>query len=278
MNNPSATHEALARADALAARGEHAPALEAYVRTIGDHGPEPEALRGAAAMLGRLGRPAAAEQLLASAAEAAPGDTRLACERLRHARDAALPVFDAYRLLRFEAALDAAAGALAGAVAPDGASFARALALYGEAGDAEPAVRAALDHAALLVRLERLDEAAPLLDELVERVEPGTVLYARTTAQRVLVFLVLEREPDAGHAYAQAAAVVARAHGWGEEVEEHVAIVHDELCLVGGERDAVELLTELRAAAARAGDPVAEALLARALAQRTGDADRGSSR
>ena len=269
VNETSAALDALARADALAAQGENAPALKAYVLAIGDHGPEPEALRGAAAMLGRLGRPAAAEQLLTSAAEAAPGDAQLACERLRHARDAALPVFDAYRLLRFEAALDAAAGALAGAAEPRDGSFAHALALYGQAGDAETEVRAVLDHAALLVRLERLDEAAPLLDELAERVDPGTVLYARTTAQRVLVFLVLEREPDAGHAYAQAAAIVARVHGWGAAAEDHVAIVHDELSLVGGERDAVELLAELRAAAARAGDPVAEALLARALAQRT---------
>jgi len=156
-----------------------------------------------------------------------------------------------------------------GAGSPGAGPLPRALALYGQPDDGEAAARVVLDHAALLVRLERLEDAAPLLDALGELVEPGTVLFARTTAQRVLVFLVLEREPDAGHAYAQAAAVVARRHGWAEAAREHVAIVHDELSLVGGERDALELLGELRAAAARAGDPVAEGLLARALAERT---------
>jgi len=268
VNEPSPTAAALTRAHELAGRGEHAPALKAYVGVIGDHGPDPEALRGAAAMLGRLGRPGAAEQLLSSAVEAAPHDAPLACDRLRHARDAALPVFDAFRLLRFEAALDAAERALGDAASAD--EFAHVLALYGEPDEREePAIPAVLNHAALLVRLERLEQAAPLLDALAGLVEPGTVPYARTTAQRVLVFLVLEREKDAGHAYAQAAAFVAHVHGWGEAVADHVAIVHDELSFVGGERDALELLEELRAAAARAGDPVAQGLLTRALAERT---------
>jgi hypothetical protein len=262
MEETSSAAQANVRADRLAIDGQHADALAAYVKVIDDHGPLPDALRGAAAMLARLGRPAAAEQLLASAA--ADGDPVLAQARLCHARDAALPVFDAHRLLRFEAALDAAR-----ADDDDGTPTA-VLRLYGEheTDAGEPALRTVLDHAALLVRLGRLDEAAPLLDAVAELVVPGTVLYARATAQRVLVFLVLERERDAGHAYAQAAAIVAREHGWGDVVLEHVAIVHDELSLVGGERDAVELLEELRAAAARADDPVAEGLLARAIAER----------
>lgn len=253
----------VARADRLAADGRHTDALAAYVQAIDDEGPLPDALRGAAAMLARLGRPEAAEQLLAS--PAASADPSLAQARLCHARDAALPVFDAHRLMRFEAALEAADGD------GDGArSLAAARRLYGQADtdDGEAGVRTALDHAALLVRLGRLDDAAPLLDAVAERVVPGTVLYARATAQRVLVFLVLERERDAGHAYAQAAAIVAREHGWGDAVVEHVAIVHDELSLVGGDRDALELLEELRGAAARAGDGVAEGLLARTVAER----------
>jgi len=258
----------VARADRLAADGRHADALRAYVQAIDDEGPMPATLRGAAAMLARLGRPEAAEQLLAS--PAASADPGLSQARLCHARDAALPVFDAHRLLRFEAALEAALEAADG----DGdaaRSLAAARRLYGqaEADDGEGGVRTALDHAALLVRLGRLDDAAPLLDAVAERVVPGTVLYARATAQRVLVFLVLERERDAGHAYAQAAAIVAREHGWAEAMVEHVAIVHDELSLVGGDRDALELLDELRGAAARAGDGVAEGLLARAVAERT---------
>ncbi len=256
-------NESVEHADRLAADGRHGDALAAYVQAIDDEGPRPDALRGAAAMLARLGRPAAAERLLAS--PAAGADPALAQARLCHARDAAVPVFDAHRLVRFEAALDAAS------TEAGGVTVTAVLRLYGqpEGEDDEASIRVVLDHAALLVRLGRIEDAAPLLDAVAELVAPGTVLYARATAQRVLVFLVLERERDAGHAYAQAAALVAREHGWGDAVLEHVAIVHDELSLVGGERDAVELLEELRAAAARAEDPVAEGLLTRALAERT---------
>ena len=100
----------------------------------------------------------------------------------------------------------------------------------------------------------------PCLDAVGEIAEPGTVLHSRTTAQRVIAYLVLEREADAGHAYAQAAAAVGSAFGWGERLADHVAMVHDEMTLVGGERDAVELLTHLRDAAAKAGDAEAERL------------------
>jgi hypothetical protein len=264
MDDLSVSSDALLRADRLAAEQQHADALAAYVEAIDADGPTPAALRGAAAMLACLGRPAAAEQLLASPAAAEHAE--LTQERLRHARDTALPVFDAHRLVRFEAALDAARGADVVTAATPAAAV---LALYDQPDDGgEAALRTVLDHAALLVRLGRIDDAAPLLDAVAELVVPGTVAFARTTAQRVLVFLVLEREREAGHCYAQATATVARAHGWGPIVEEHLAIVHDELSLVGGERDALELLEELRAAAGRAGDPRAEELVARMSARR----------
>jgi hypothetical protein len=168
-------------------------------------------------------------------------------------------------LARFEDALTHAPAPPEGSHTPAGV-----LRLYGITDDGERAARAALDHAALLLRLGRVEDAAPLLDALQEIVTPGTVLSSRVTAQHVIAYLVLEREADAGHAYAQAAAAVAAALGWGEQLAEHVAIVHDEMALVGGERDALELLTHLRDAAAKAGDAEAEALLARLLAERGG--------
>lgn len=253
---------------------EHAAALEACVERLGDMSPAderwPATMGEAADMLGALGRAAEAERLAASGAEALKGDDgragardALLTARLRHARDAALPVHDAHALVRFEQALDDAPEARAGEGPLGGV-----LALYGLCDDGEDAARAALDHAALLIRLDRLDEAAQLLDALWEIAEPGTILFARVTAMRVAAFLVLDREADAGHAYAQAAARVATGHGWGPELAEHLAIVHDELSLVGGERDALELLEQLRLAAQRAGGPEAEALAAGLLAER----------
>lgn len=218
----------------------------------------PAAAGAAAALLAEHGRPAEAERLAATC-----GDT-LATARLTYARDAALPYHDAMALARFEDALASAPAPPEGSATPAGV-----LRLYGLTDDGEGAARAALDHAALLLRLGRVEDAAPLLDALHEIAAPGTVLYARATAQRVIAYLVLEREPDAGHAYAQAAAAVGAAFGWGERLAEHVAIVHDEMTLVGGERDALELLTHLRDAAAKAGDAGAEALLSQALDDRS---------
>lgn len=253
---------------------ERAAALESCVERLGDMSPAderwPATMAEAADLLGALGHAAEAERLAASGAQALEGDAgragardALLAARLRHARDAALPVHDAHALVRFESALDDAAAAPAAA-----APLAAVLALYGLPDDGEDTARAALDHAALLIRLDRLEEAAPLLDTLWEIVDPGTVLFARVTAQRIAAFLVLEREADAGHAYAQAAARVAAEHGWGAKLAEHLAIIHDELSLVGGEHDALELLEQLRLAAERAGDPEAGALVSGLLAER----------
>ena len=217
----------------------------------------PAAAGRAAKLLADAGRPAEAERLAATGGEA------LAIDRLTYARDAALPYQDALALARFEDALAAAPQPPGGTATPAGV-----LRLYGLTDDGDTAARAALDHASLLLRLGRVEDAAPLLDALGEIVEPGTVLHSRATAQRVIAYLVLEREPDAGHAYAQAAAAVGSAHGWGDRLADHVAIVHDEMTLVGGERDAIELLTHLRDAAAKAGDAAAEELLADLLRER----------
>lgn len=254
---------------------EAARRLEEYVAEIGERGITAGAARGAADMLARLGRPEEAERLLASACEAPqlPADLAvLRRERLRHARDAAVPYQDAFRLLRFEEALHAAEAALTESHDAEG-PLARTLALYGnDRDDDAAAARDALDHAALLIRLDRVGDAAPLLDALWELAEPATVLYARATAQRVLVFLVLEQERQAGHAYAQAAALVARRCGWGPQLAEHLAVVHDELSFAGGERDAHELLEQLHAAAERAGDAGAEAVVGAVLRERAGGA------
>jgi hypothetical protein len=216
-----------------------------------------EAAGEAARLLAEHGRHAEAERL------AATGGDALATDRLNYARDAALPYHDALALSRFDEALAAAPAPPGGAATPAGV-----LQLYGLTDDGEGAARAALDHAALLLRLGRVEDAAPLLDALDAIAEPGTVLHSRATAQRVIAYLVLEREPDAGHAYASAAAAVASRFGWDDELVGHVAIVHDELSLVGGERDALELLAHLRDAAAKAGDGEAEALVAGLLRER----------